>query len=376
MMVKKIEELNNARYDSNGTFARDFPELASIWSTARNCGFRPEQFSRGSNIAVWFQCKDCGVEFQRPINSIVASARNGKSGCPACSKMRLVPGNKLIGKYPDIAKEYCQERNILPLEMVTFGSRRKVWWACASCAFEWQMAVLVRTRSHSRCPNCSRAEVINLKGTGYYKYFDKSANGAMDPERITIKHMVAWVCEKGSDHRWQATLPKSWRKLEKKQEFCPFCRGVRLCKTNALTAYPEIAKQLDERANNGLKPTEVSVASPARLWWTCSEGPDHKWLERVSVRTKHRLGCPYCASRRLSVTNSLVKVAPDLAKRWHPTKNGDVKAADVVAYTCKAGWFVCDKGHEYETEIRRAAIAGSGCPECRLDGLRERTRRG
>ena len=83
-----------------------------------------------------------------------------------------------------------------------------------------------------------------------------------------------------------------------------------------------------------------------KVWWKCKKG--HEWKAPLSPRFKH--GCPYCVGK-VSMTNSLATKFPDLAKQWHPTKNGDLTPSDVSPNSLERVWWMCDKGHEYQTVI-------------------------
>ena len=45
------------------------------------------------------------------------------------------------------------------------------------------------------------------------------------------------------------------------------------------------------------------------------------------------------------------KANPDLAKQWHPTKNGTLTPADVTLHSGKKVWWMYDKGHEWQTTV-------------------------
>ena len=62
---------------------------------------------------------------------------------------------------------------------------------------------------------------------------------------------------------------------------------------------------------------------------------------------------------------SLAEVNPELAKEWHPTKNGDLTTMDVTAGSAKKVWWKCDKGvdHEWEATIVKRN-RGRKCPIC------------
>ncbi|MBV9452548.1 MAG: zinc-ribbon domain-containing protein, partial [Rubrobacter sp.] len=63
---------------------------------------------------------------------------------------------------------------------------------------------------------------------------------------------------------------------------------------------------------------------------------------------------------------------PDVASRWHPTKNGDLTPEQVVAGSHQKVWWRCHKGpdHEWEAKIADecARRRGVGCPFVPGDG--------
>ena len=56
---------------------------------------------------------------------------------------------------------------------------------------------------------------------------------------------------------------------------------------------------------------------------------------------------------------------PELAKEWHPTKNGDLTPFDVAPKGHNKVWWKCDKAddHEWQTAIYNRT-SGKGCPYC------------
>ena len=67
----------------------------------------------------------------------------------------------------------------------------------------------------------------------------------------------------------------------------------------------------------------------------------------------------------MSKKPSLAETHPDLAKQWHPTKNGDLTPSEVSQGSAKKVWWKCPKGGDHEWE---AAIVerknGTGCSIC------------
>ncbi len=56
-------------------------------------------------------------------------------------------------------------------------------------------------------------------------------------------------------------------------------------------------------------------------------------------------------------------INPDLAKEWHPTRNGDLNPKNVTPGSGRKVWWICGSGHEWEAPIYSRS-RGSGCPDC------------
>ena len=90
--------------------------------------------------------------------------------------------------------------------------------------------------------------------------------------------------------------------------------------------------------------------------------PDHEWSCKVYNRGLNKCGCPFCNGKKPSVSNCLAIKNPEAAAQWHPTKNKNTPF-DVTAGSGKSAWFICPKGHDYFTVIRRRS-ENHGCPVC------------
>ncbi len=124
--------------------------------------------------------------------------------------------------------------------------------------------------------------------------------------------------------------------------------------------FPHIAKQWHPKKNGSLNPTSVAPFSVKKVWWQCKRG--HEWKAQIGNRSRGS-GCPYCAGRVATSGNNLLVVNPELARQWHPKKNGDLTPAQVMPGTRKSVWWLCGKGHEWETRISDRS-RGIGCPYC------------
>ena len=133
-----------------------------------------------------------------------------------------------------------------------------------------------------------------------------------------------------------------------------------------LADYPDLCGQLHPNKNSFLDPSRISAGSHKKLWWKCSVADDHEWSTEIRLRTKRKCGCPFCGKspKYASSTNNLALSYPDIAKQWHPTKNGELTPDKVLSNTTKKVWWLCDNGHEYEHSVNQRTSRTRVCPYC------------
>ena len=203
--------------------------------------------------------------------------------------------------------------------------------------------------------------------------WDPVANAGTDPATVGSRssYRRAWACPVAEDHRWQAG-PSSVRKsLANGFNGCPCCAGRQLSVTNSFAArHPEGVALWHPTLNGDLTADQVLGGSPEPVWWKCAEGPDHEWQVSPLVLGNHSLskgrrGCPFCAGKRPSVTNSVAS-HPQLSAEWRSAQNGDLTPDQVVAGTSKKLWWQCVDNPEHEWAASGAnRLSGRGCPRCK-----------
>jgi len=126
--------------------------------------------------------------------------------------------------------------------------------------------------------------------------------------------------------------------------------------------HPDVARQWHPTRNGDLRPDMVTAGSGAKVWWACDLG--HAWEATVNNR-RNGTGCPYCSNTRvLAGFNDLATRFPDVAKQWHPTRNGHLTPAQVAPSSSKKVWWSCDQGHEFAMTCGNRTFLGQGCPVC------------
>ena len=96
-----------------------------------------------------------------------------------------------------------------------------------------------------------------------------------------------------------------------------------------------------------MKPTEVTCGATKKVWWIFpyddpETGRHHDFEWQASIqRRNHGSGCPYLSHQTIRKGfNDLQTVNPELAKQWHPTKNGILKPTEVTANSDKKVWWI------------------------------------
>lgn len=130
---------------------------------------------------------------------------------------------------------------------------------------------------------------------------------------------------------------------------------------------PELLTQWHPTLNGDLTPDQLTHGSHRRVWWQCEHG--HEWQIAVYARTCSHSGCPVCAGNVVRQAprrgSTLLDVAPEVAAQWHPHKNGDLTPGSVTAGSHMKVWWLCEKQHAWEAEIKsRAKGLKNGCPVC------------
>ena len=211
--------------------------------------------------------------------------------------------------HPELAEQWHPTKNgDLTPRDVAAGSNKRVWWKCKKCGGEWEVAVVNRARG-TKCPYCENKKAL----PGF---------------------------------------------------------------NDLATTHPDLAKQWHPTKNGDLTPRDVVAGSGRKVWWRHWHEESqtwHEWETYIFSRASKGIPCPYCDGRReLGGFNDLATTHPDLAKQWHPAKNGDLTPRDVVAGSGRKVWWrhwheESQTWHEWEAAVsaRTRRNRPSGCPRCK-----------
>lgn len=273
--------------------------------------------------------------------------------------------NVLTNYCPKIAEEWHPTKNgKLTANDVTYGTKKMVWWKC-SRGHEWEARIDQRVKSQ-RCMEC-HMEDNNLAKLypELLEDWDYEKNEDIPPEKI--------LCGSGKIYWWKCKNGHSYKKALSDKIYTPNCQ---MCpqerneykskgtKIPLSESHPQYAATWNYDKNGNLTPDDITYGSRKNVWWKCEKG--HTWQARVNQRIRKKVdgGCPYCSGKCTGDDNNLEYLYPNIAREWHPTKNGETKAKDVTPGTNRKFWWQCDKGHEWEASVVGRVAKKSNCLYC------------
>ena len=298
---------------------------------------------------------------------------------------------------PDLAAEWNHKKNgILKPEDIAHKSGKKVWWIQYDknpvndklIKFEWEDTVIHRSVDGRGNPFKSGHKI--LKGYNdlqtvnpeLAKQWHPTKNGNLKPADVTAysRKKVWWLLSyddaktgKHFDFEWKAAIYG-----RHDGNGCPYLNGRAVWKgfNDLQTVNPEFAKLWHPTKNGNLKPTNVMANSNKIVWWMYQynnlDGTHFNFEWKASINSRNRgNGCPYLSGHAVyRGFNDLQTVNPELAKQWHPTKNGNLKPTDVTANSEKKVWWFLSyndekTGKNFNFEWKAMICNrnnGNGCP--------------
>jgi len=334
-----------------------------------------ESFSGNSQAKVQWRCKKDQRHFW--IAQITARKSLG-SGCPVCINQKIVPGiNDLLTTDREIGLLLDEELSGFKATEISRGNNKKRgYWDCAN-HIGHKAFTTANQLVNKGCPVCSGRQIVS----GYndlqssrpdlMKEWHPKKNVGLDPSKIAAGtgKKIWWRCSTDPSHEWQATGDAR----AGRGSGCLYCSKQRVAvgQTDLASQNPELAKLWDEKRNATRASKVYYGANKRRHWWKCVNGFDHIFQASIPLMVKSQ-SCKICDGKTFqSGTNDLATKNPELAKEWHPTKNGDLRPESVPQNSDQKVWWMCSKDsrHEWLSPVRPRNTRGIGCPICGNDSV-------
>lgn len=340
-----------------------WPELFSQLIPGLNADENLKKIAPGSNKKLWWQC----TKFNDHVwdDSPYSRTSLGR-GCLICSNKRILSGfNDLATKNPELAKQWHASKNgdLTPADVFP-SSNKTFWWKCLKNELhEWEQSPNNQGKSKVGCPICSNHKVLPGENDLATKFpqviakWDWVKNVSFTPSSITpgSPRNAFWLCDLG--HSFSSPIVNVTQGAG-----CPYCSSKALLEgfNDLATTHPELLRFFSP--NNSIRPNQIMAGSDVSLEWVCESG--HTWWAQVK-NIKNGRRCPVCASKKLLPGfNDLATKYPLIAEQWHPNKNGDIKATEVIGGGSRDAWWRCGFGHEWRSTIANRVFFNSGCPVC------------
>lgn len=280
---------------------------------------------------------------------------------------------KTLKDYPEFLKQWDYEKNdsVDPLN-IPFRSNKSFYWKCSK-GHSYKMTVDHKTSRNTGCPICSNKIVL----CGFNDFASKCptalldwdyGKNQLDPTKVVYRSIkkVHWKCHK-CGFEWVGEI----RDASSKTTNCPKCskkqtsyqRHLYELKKNGCITDKNLILDWDY-SKNKTTPQENTKMSNKAVFWKCHKC-GYEWESKINNRSNGR-GCPCCSNRVLVPgKNDLETLRPNLAKEWHPTKNGDLTPRDIMPGSGRKVWWLCPNGHEYQiSPNHRTSGLGTNCPIC------------
>ena len=337
------------------------------WDYKKNeeLGLSPDNVGQSSNQKVWWVCPR-GHSYDMSISD--RSKENGQ--CPYCSGRRLLLGyNDLKSQYLEVVKDWDYEKNDKGPEEYLQHSSHKVHWKCHKCGHEWVAQIAKRTGpQQTGCAKCinhgmSRSEMcLYLTMKKHFpdaQYRIKLFGFEFDIYIPSLNLAIEYDGE--YFHRRQRKYNKDCEKDEAAK-----VNGLRLLRIKETR---EIDNQFQYA--NGILFVHTNINVQHKL--ICEQVLfclNRHFRINVDVLVDDNITQQAVSQiKSINLHTSLSNVFPDIAKEWHPIKNGDINPQYVAAHAHVDAWWICSKcGEEYQKSIHRRTDIGAhkagGCPYC------------
>ena len=338
-----------------------FPKIASEWHPSKNGNLSPKDFVAGSNKKAWWLCSR-----GHTYKTAIAHRTKSKSDCPLCSNQSSEPEIRILSELKWFFDEVNSRYRIDGMEIDIFLPQFKIGieydgnhWHKDKEDKDLQKnrfllskdINLIRVRQQPLKP-LSKNDVIVSNESLEKKDFDELLKKIYPFVDKTIKEKINTYLVKSSFIN--EDLFKEFRSYFPS----PFPEH------SLLKRHPIISSEWDYDKNYPLRPENFSYGSKNKSWWLCPNGHSYKAAIGERTNKSRPTGCPYCSGRKASKENNLLIIFPEIAKEWHPTKNGGLTPRDVTSKSDKKVWWQCHKGHSYNAIIKNRTIAKSRCPFC------------
>ncbi len=348
----------NIKFDE---YIIDNARLMAEWNWEENNkrGLDPHKLTIGSGKkANWI----CSKGHKWDID-IYHRARKG-TNCPYCSNKKVLSGyNDLQSQRPDLMADWDYKANTIDPSTIAVMSTKKAVWICPK-GHQYTKEIYKRS-SGEGCPICNKALRTSFPEQCFFFYIKKVYPDAINSYReifdnsmeldIYIPSIKTGIEYDGIFwHEDEASLSREEKKYQ-------------ICKNNNIRLF-----RIKEGSFRGF-------SSNADRIWYIPKKRDYQLLDfHITDFLKHltfysdslpdvnvaRDKSKILEFKTLSLEDSLLFLYPEVAREWHPSKNGKLTPDLFPPGSGEVVWWLCPQcGNEWPASIVNRT-KGHGCDIC------------
>ena len=350
----------------NNDLAATFPDLLKEWDAEKNKGIDPTKIHPGSHKKVWWICKNGTHSWK---TKITLRTRGGYD-CPKCSKQTSRPELYFYSEFQSIFKSVHHRKKIEKMEIDIFIED-------INLAIEYDGVYF--HKSKTKTDKLKKNKIINL-GMKCINVREIPLKKILDNDllikptqdiQLTFLELLKEIKQLkilNENHKKDIDNylnEKQQRNIDLYKKLISYLPGP-LPGQSFADKFPHLVKEWNHSKNGALTPYNMHPGNPTqKIWWLCEKGCE--WETTCNTRTnksrKKHTSCPYCSGHKVGFGNDLQTLYPEIAKEWHPTKNGDMKPNQFMPGSGKKVWWICNNTHSWQSTILNRKN-GSGCPYC------------
>jgi hypothetical protein len=337
------------------------PEIAQEWHPTKNGDKSPEDFTYGSTQKIWWLCPKTH-EYESVITS---RTRKKPTGCPLCSNQSSEPEIRILSELKWFFDEINSRYKINGVEI-------DIFLPIYNLGIEYDGSYFHKDKENNDLRKnkfllSQNINLIRVRELPLRTLSDNDVvvdNGSLEKADLDeiLKKIYPFVEDRIKEKINTYVVKSSFVNQELFQEYRSYFPSP-FPEYSLLETHPLISSEWHYEMNHPLKPENFSYGSGNEVWWLCPRGDEYK--SKISNRAILDRGCPFCSGHKVSEKNNLLKLFPDVSKEWHPKKNGDLKPQNFSYGSNVKVWWLCPKGHSYDSIIiSRTRKNPTGCPYC------------
>jgi len=344
-----------------------FPRVANEWHPTKNGDLLPSKIVYGSRKVVWWKCKS-GHEWTTAISNRTHKLVN--SNCPKCSNHVSKPALFIFSELKTIFRNIEFEMKIDKFTVDIFVKDINLIIEYDGAYFHKD--IIERDLMKKKEMIDSGFSLINIRVKPLKKVFKedisilrKENHSHAFISKILIEIIRRKICK---DKKLISKM-NHYLKVEEIQNEKLFYELISslpgpLPGKSLFDKAPHLQSEWHPTKNGKMTIKDYTFGSHVSTWWLCKKNHEYK---TAIYKKYHGQQCPYCTRHRSSREESLGVKSPNIAKEWHPTKNGDITPYDILPGSGKKFWWICSKNHTWEAtpNLRKR----TNCPLCQKPNL-------